>query len=175
MIYLIFLAGMIGSFLLFFNRDPLRTPPKGDLILAPADGKVIAITAEGDWDIIVTFMDLLNIHVQWVPYSGKVLEVERIEGSKVIASKPEAAHNQQVVTTIETKLGNVVIKQITGIIARRIKTFIRSGETVKVGQRLGKITLGSRVELWLPRGKTEIKVRKNEKVLAGLTVLAIPK
>ena len=175
MIYFTFLAGIIGGFLLFFNRDPLRTPPEGDMILAPADGKVLAITAEGDWDIIVIFMGLFNVHVQWVPYDGKVLAVNRNEGPKVIASRPEAAHNQQVVTKIETKLGNIIVKQITGIVARRIKTFVKPGETVKVGQRLGKITLGSRVELWLPKGKTEIKVNKGERVMAGLTVLAMPK
>ncbi len=175
LMFFIGIAAAAGGFVLFFNRDPLRTPPEGGVILSPADGKVIEISINDHWEIIVIFMNIFNVHVQWVPYNGDIISITRESGPNLIAFHPEARHNQRVTTVIKTRIGEIMVKQITGIFARRIKTHPKVGDKIMVGQRFGKITLGSRVELWLPKGKTSIHVKVGDKVLAGITVMALPK
>jgi phosphatidylserine decarboxylase len=175
LLILITLLAAFSVFLLFFLRDPERIPPTGDVILCPADGTVMGIVTEEGWDKIIIFMNPLNVHVQWVPYPGKVVSVERIKGPALAGFLTSASKNNQVVTTIETRLGKMIVKQIVGILVRRIQPYLQPGAEIKLGQRLGRIIFGSRVELWLPQGKAEIKVRAQQKVLAGLTIAAIPK
>ena len=172
---LLILITAFSIFLLFFLRDPDRVPPAGDIILCPADGIVMGIVSEDGWDKIIIFMNPLNVHVQWVPYPGKVVSVERIKGPALAGFLTDAAKNNQVVTSIETRLGKIIVKQIVGVLVRRIQPYLQPGGEIKLGQRLGRIIFGSRVELWLPQGKAEIKVRKNQKVLAGITIAGIPK
>ena len=174
-LFLILLVAVLEGFLLFFLRDPDRIPPEGDLFLCPADGVVMGIVAEEGWDKIIIFMNPLNVHVQWVPYPGKVVAVERVKGPAMAGFLSDASKNNQVVTTIETRIGRIIVKQIVGILVRRIQPFIHPGNEIHPGERFGRIIFGSRVELWLPQGKTEIKVKKDQKVLAGLTIAAIPK
>jgi phosphatidylserine decarboxylase len=166
---------LIAGFLLFFYRNPDRIPASGNVILSPADGKIVEITEEDRWIKIAIFMNFLNVHVQWVPYPGEVTSIEKIKGPAKPGFMPEASKNKQVVSTLETGIGKMIIKQIVGILVRRIETFVRVGDEVKVGQRFGRIVFGSRVELWLPQGKAEVKVSKGQKVLAGVTVAAVPK
>ena len=172
---LVFLIVLTVGFLLFFYRNPERGPPSGDVILSPADGIIVDIEIDEIWAKIVIFMRLRDVHIQWVPYDGKIFSIKRVEGPCHIAYKPSASNNQQVVTTIQTKIGEIILKQIVGILARRIETFVKTGEEVKIGQRFGRIVFGSRVELWLPQSKAEVKVSKGQKVLAGVTVAAVPK
>jgi phosphatidylserine decarboxylase len=175
--YLIHLAVLLvisaGS-LIFFLRDPERVPPGGDVILSPADGRIVEITQEGEWTKIAVFMNFRNVHVQWAPYPGRVLSIERLDGPARPAFLPEASGNKRVVSTIETKLGKIILKQIVGILVRRIETFSKTGDEVKVGQRFGRIIFGSRVELWLPKDKINLTAQKGQKVLAGKTILASP-
>ena len=172
---LAFLIALLAGFLLFFYRNPKRIPPPGDVILSPADGLVVDILEEGGWIKIITFMNFLNVHVQWVPYPGKVTSIEKFEGPAKAAFTPESSKNKQVVSALDTKIGKIIIKQIVGIFVRRIETFVKVGGEVKIGQRFGRIIFGSRVELWLPQGRAEVKVSKGQKVLAGVTVAAVPK
>ena len=165
----------IGGFLAFFYRDPERIPPSGDIILCPADGLVIDVSQEDGWEKIAIFMSPLNVHVQWVPYNGKVISVERVKGEAKPGFQKSAAKNCQVITVLDTKMGKVVVKQIVGIFVRRIITFFKVGDELKVGQRFGRIAFGSRVELWLPAGKVEVKIKKWQNVLAGVTIAAVPK
>lgn len=162
-------------FLLFFLRNPNRIPPNEDVILAPADGEVIEIRVKDQWVSIVIFMNLNNVHVQWVPYPGRVLSIEKFSGPAVEAYLPEAANNKRVVTTLETKIGNMKVIQIVGKLVRRIRTYFKVGQEINVGQRFGKILFGSRVELWLPGDKVNVTVEKGEKVNAGITIVAKPK
>ncbi len=170
----IFVILSIIGFLVFFNRDPERIPPLKDAILSPADGMVIDVQTDEKWAKIIVFMNLANVHVQWVPYNGKIVSIKKIEGPSHLAYVPEAAKNKQVVTIIQTDLGEMVIKQIVGILARRIETFVKAGDKIKVGQRFGRILFGSRVELWLPKDKVNLVIQKKQKVLAGLTIVARP-
>lgn len=170
-----FLTALAVGFLLFFYRNPERIPPSDDVILSPADGQVVELREEEGWIKIVTFMNFLNVHVQWVPYPGRVISIEKFEGPAKPAFLSEGSKNKQVVTTLDTRLGKIIIKQIVGILVRRIETFVKIGDEVKIGQRFGRIVFGSRVELWLPQGKAEIKVSKGQRVLAGVTAAAVPK
>jgi len=166
---------LIAGFFAFFYRDPERIPPSGDVILCPADGYVIDLLQEEGWVKIAIFMSPLNVHVQWVPYNGKVISVERIKGEAKPGFQKSAAKNCQVITVLDTKMGKVLVKQIVGIFVRRIITFFKVGDELKVGQRYGRIAFGSRVELWLPVDKVEVKVKKWQNVLAGVTIAAVPK
>jgi phosphatidylserine decarboxylase len=161
--------------LLFFLRNPNRTPPPGDFILSPADGIIVNIQNEEGWAKISIFMKFTNVHVQWVPYPGKITSIKKIAGPAYPAYLPQADHNKQMVTTIQTKIGQIILKQMVGILVRRIETFVKVDKQIKIGQRFGRITFGSRVELWLPSDKVDILAQKKQKVLAGLTVVAKPK
>ena len=176
LLYILFFLLVFGvSFLIFFLRNPARIPPPGNVILSPADGKVVEVAEEEGWAKIVVFMNLLNVHVQWVPYPGKVIAIEKIDGPAKPGYMTEASKNKQVVATLETSLGKMVVKQIVGILVRRIETFIKAGDQIEVGQRFGRIIFGSRVELWLPKDKVEVLVQKEQKVLAGRTIAARPR
>ena len=171
----LFIFILITCFLLFFYRDPERIPPPGDIILCPADGIVIDILEEDGWAKIAIFMTPFNVHVQRVPYDGRVISVERIKGTVNAGFQKEAAKNCQVVTTMQTVLGKIIVKQIVGMIVRRIDVFFKEDDELKVGQRFGRIAFGSRVELWLPSDKVELKVKKMQNVMAGITIAAIPR
>ena len=169
------LAILFVFFLYYFIRDPQRTPPAGDFFLAPADGKVLPIKIEDGWIKINIFMNFDNVHVQRVPYSGKVVSIEKIDGPSKKAYLEDAAHNKRVITTIQTRIGNILVRQLTGIVIRRIITYPEVGEELKAGDRFGCIMFGSRVELWLPADKVEIMIKENQPVTAGITIVARPK
>ncbi len=178
MIFIVALLSLIilaAGFLLFFYRDPERIPSSGDAILSPADGRIVKLAEEEGWAKIAVFMNLQNIHVQWVPYPGKVISIEKIAGPARPGFMSEASNNKQVVTTLETGIGKMIVKQIVGILVRRIETFVKVGDQLDVGQRFGRIVFGSRVELWLPKDKVDILVQKKQKVLAGKTPVAKPR
>ncbi|KPJ63985.1 hypothetical protein AMJ44_13605, partial [candidate division WOR-1 bacterium DG_54_3] len=102
---LILLIALTAGFLLFFYRNPERVPPAGDVILCPADGLIVDLSEEEGWKKIAIFMNLQDVHVQWVPYPGKVISIEKIDGPARPGFMPEASKNKQVVTTLETSLG----------------------------------------------------------------------
>ena len=171
-----FIIILLEGFFIFFLRDPDRIPPAGDVILCPADGLVIGIEQDARWDKISIFMNPLNVHVQWVPYPGRIISIEMIEGAAKPGFLPDSStKNNQVITTMDTRIGRIIVKQIVGILVRRIQVYLPVGSEVKTGQRLGRIIFGSRVELWLPKGKAEIEVKPFQKVLAGKTIAGVPK
>ncbi len=169
---ILMLAGVL--FYIYFNRDPERKIPSAkNAIIAPADGKLLAMSSDKTWHKLAIFMNLHNVHVQRVPMDGKVISVKKVTGGKLPAFAPDATHNNQVIIELQTKLGKVIVKQMSGLIVRRIKTFVKSGQLVKKGERLGRIMLGSRVELWLPAKKTNITAKIRDNVKAGETIVAV--
>ena len=164
------LAGLI--FFKFFLRDPERNAPAGDYILSPADGTIVSVKTQDAWAIIAIYMELTNVHVQWAPYEAKIISIDRLAGPSHLAFLPEASKNQQVVTTLDTRIGKILLKQIVGKLARRIETFFSPGDNIKRGQRFGRIILGSRVELWLPKDRVKILVCEKQKVKATETIAA---
>lgn len=181
------------DFLKFFSRDPERKVPRGkNIIVAPADGIINRVYLKKDKKIMVISMNLYDVHVQRVPISGKVRSIKKA-GSAIQKGgdleeryfRDELDYSKdyllpvQKITTLDTEIGKVIIRQITSIWTRRIETFVKPGDYVNIGERLGRIYFGSTVVLELP-GCVKFKVSlfdegKNwacQRVKAGETIIA---
>lgn len=174
------LLAALFAILLFFFRDPQRVPPAGEgICLSPADGRVVEVGPaheprflKGEGLKISIFMSLLNVHVNRVPVDGCVALVEHVPGKFLQAFRPEASQvNEHNLVGLESRYGPVLVNQIAGILARRIVCWVRPGQNLKAGERLGLIKFGSRVDLFLPPD-AEPAVRLGERVRAGVTVVA---
>jgi phosphatidylserine decarboxylase len=172
---------VFGMFFLFFFRDPEREVPEGEnLILAPADGKVILIKPFDNLEfmnsggiLVSVFMSLFDVHVNRAPISGIVKYFKYNPGKFFPAFKDKASlENEQTELGLENEHGKVVVKQIAGIIARRIVCNLKQGDLVKAGDRFGMIKFGSRLDLFLPEN-AQIKVKLNHKVRAGETIMGV--
>ena len=177
------LAGLLVvlfALLLYFFRDPRRIPPAGEgLFLAPADGRVVEVRRVcepcflgGEGLKIGIFMSLLDVHVNRAPLEGQVALVEHVPGQFLQAFRPEASEvNEHNLVGLESCYGRVLVKQVAGILARRVVCWVRPGQKLRAGDRLGVIKFGSRVELYLPLGAEPV-VRVGDQARAGLTVIA---
>ena len=171
-----------------FFRDPVRTTPRGDkLIVAPADGLVTMIArvppppelrgadglAEGDYTRVSIFMSVFDVHINRAPISGRVKRIAYVPGKFVNADLDKASEdNERQHFLIESSDGlRIGFTQIAGLVARRILSFVREGDVVEVGQRVGLIRFGSRVDVYLPAG-TSPKVLLGQRSIAGETILA---
>lgn len=180
--YFIYLANLILLiFLLQFFRNPRRfTPFHENFIVSPADGKVVVIeqTLENEYfneqKIQVSiFMSPLNVHVNRNPVSGKISYFKYHPGKYLVAWHPKSSTENER-TTIVYALPNkseVLVRQIAGAVARRIKWYIKPTQTVKQGEEFGFIKFGSRVDIFLPLS-AKIKVKLNESVKGGESILA---
>ena len=170
-------ALLILVLFLYFFRDPERKIPTGEgLVLAPADGKVVRIFfprgEDGEEGIVVsTFLSLLDVHVNRSPVSGVVSGVTYKKGSFRLAFLDEASReNEQNIISFDHGKDHITVKQIAGLIARRVVCWVKPNEVVEAGQRIGFIKFGSRVDLILPPG-SKIEVRKGDKVKGGLSII----
>jgi phosphatidylserine decarboxylase len=172
---------LLSLFLVLFFRDPERRTPQGEnMILSSADGKVISITpfenidfVGGKATLVSVFMSIFDVHVNRLPISGQVKYVKYNSGKFLPAFKDKASlENEQTELGIENDHGRIILKQIAGIIARRIVCKVKPGDSVKAGERFGMIKFGSRVDHFLP-DNVEIKVKLNQKVKAGETIIGI--
>ena len=148
---------LLTLFSLYFFRDPQRIPPNNDGFLSPGDGKVVQIIDVEDAEIgkakqISIFLSVFNVHSQRVPLSGKVISKTYNSGKFLAAFNHKASlDNEQPVVMFETKSGKMYkIKQIAGLIARRILNYMEPENRVERGQRLGFIRFGSRVDIIVP-------------------------
>ena len=159
---------LVGSlFILFFHRDPDRSP-QGDGMLSPADGRVIQASRDG----ITIFMGPCDVHVQRAPMEGLVKKTEARKGGHAPAFLSAASKNQQNRIEIETTEGDIELKQITGTLVREIICYVSAGDRVLRGERIGMIRFGSRVEVTFPKSY-ELLIRTGDKVRAGETVIAV--
>jgi phosphatidylserine decarboxylase len=166
---------LLGLYCLYFFRDPERRPPPGNVLVAPADGKVVSVKQLDSGETRVSiFLNIFNVHVNRTPIPGKITEVRYQEGKFLVASHEAAsAENEQNTLTIEGRNTRVVCRQIAGLIARRIVCYKRPGDLVAAGERIGYIKFGSRVDVFFgPEWKTV--VRMGDRVAAGTSVLANP-
>lgn len=163
---------VIGLFFSFFYRDPARTiVPQGKSVLSPCDGTVLEITDEDGFKVMRIFLSVFSVHLQRSPVDGKVTNVVFTPGKFLPAMKPEAhAVNQNNVITIESDHGTYKVKQISGILARRVISWVKPGEAVKQGGKIGFIKFGSQVDVYCPK-EVSFTVGVGEKVTAGITVL----
>jgi len=181
----LWLSGVAVSaalFVLWFFRNPERTiPSEQKSVVSPADGKVVEVSRvfesrllNGEAIKIGIFMSPLDVHVNRIPYGGKVLTIQHQPGRFLSAFKADAAiENEQNVVLLEIPTGQrILFVQIAGVLARRIVYWIHEGEQVQTGQRFGMIKFGSRMDLYLPTN-TKICVKPSEKVKAGTTLMGV--
>ena len=162
-----------------FFRDPERITPKGEnLIIAPADGKVIVVKKILDneffhsdvWQISI-FMSPFNVHVNRNPISGVVKHTRYVKGEYFAAFEDKASEkNEQMIVGLESANRKVMFKQIAGFVARRIVCPLKSGDTVIAGERFGMIKFGSRVDVLLPLS-VELRIKTGDVTIAGETIL----
>lgn len=173
------LTGVFLVFHFFFFRDPERNIPEGrEVIISPADGKIIKISEveenkylHGKVLMVSIFMSIFNVHVNRIPVSGKVEYLEHKAGKFKAAFKDKSSElNEQSLIGIKTSQTKILFKQIAGLIARRIVNNLKIGDEVKCGERFGMIKYGSRLDVFLPLS-TKINVRINERVKAGETII----
>ncbi len=175
-------ALLIGGFMIFFFRDPDRTPEiSGDnMIVSPADGKVVFADEVEEPEFLKTgakmvsiFMSPLNVHVNRIPMNGTVKFLKYIKGEYIVAFDEKSSdRNERMLIGIENKGNRILFKQIAGFVARRIVCELSVNQTVKVGERFGMIKFGSRVDLILPLN-CDVKVHLNDKTFAGRTVIGV--
>ncbi|MEP0861235.1 MAG: phosphatidylserine decarboxylase family protein [Ignavibacterium sp.] len=176
---LFILAFLLIVFTLNFFRDPERmVPSKENIVVSPADGKVLFVKEvidekflKGKAKQISVFMSPLNVHVNRIPISGKVDYLKHYQGEFIAAFEDKASErNERTEIGITSPNGKVLFTQIAGFIARRIICDLKPGDEVKIGERFGMIKFGSRVDILVPIDWQE-KVKKDDKVFAGETVL----
>ncbi len=171
---------LLTGFMCYFFRDPERNIPQGEhLFVSPADGKVIVIRDVyedrhllADTKQISIFMSPLNVHVNRAPCDGKIKTVKHNKGRFLAAYKDDASmKNENIEMVLETRYGDILVRQVAGFVARRAVCRKKAGDVLKRGERYGIIKFSSRLDVYLPKD-TDIKVKMNETVKAGETVLA---
>jgi phosphatidylserine decarboxylase len=164
---------ILAAFCLYFFRDPNRAIPPGPVAVSPADGKVVAVKAEDPaLTRVSVFLSVFDVHVNRAPIAGRITAVEYRTGSFHVASKEAcSSENEQNVVTMEGDQTTVVFKQIAGLIARRIVFRKKPGDRVALGERVGLIKFGSRMDV-LFGPEWEITVRPGMRVAAGSSVIA---
>jgi phosphatidylserine decarboxylase len=165
---------LLTAFVAFFFRDPERSVPHTlGAIVSPADGRVMEVVdADAQTCRVSIFLSVLDVHVNRAPYGGKVRTVSYTPGQFLAAYRHEASLvNEANTVTIEHEGREVAVKQIAGVLARRIVCRVQPGDILARGQRYGLIRFGSRTDVMLPRD-AEVVVRVGEKVRAGETILA---
>ena len=174
---------LLTLFVLFFFRDPERTVPSGEgVVVSPADGRVIVIKdiyepdyLKQDVKQVSIFLSVFNVHVNRAPIGGSVEVVKYNPGKFHVASVDKASLvNEQTSMVIATGKNKILVKQIAGLIARRIVCYAKPGDMIKTGERYGLIRFGSRVDLFLPKN-AELRVKLGDKVGGARDVIAVLK
>ena len=177
---LAFFLTLIAIWVAYFFRDPERTGERGEqLVVAPADGKVVQIIEVDEPAFLKSraiqisiFMNVFNVHVNRYPVTGTVGYVHYNPGKFMNAAADKASlENEQSSVGIETERYRVLVRQIAGLIARRIVTYSRVGDPAKQGERFGLIRFGSRVDVFVPVG-SKVLVSTGQTTTAGVTTVA---
>jgi phosphatidylserine decarboxylase len=171
---------VLAAFFLFFFRDPQRTITSDrDAVLSPADGRVMvagAPTGEacpaGNWQQISIFLSPMDVHVNRMPIGGRVMKVEYHPGRFLPAYRAQAGDlNEYTEVTVDHRGQPIVVRQIVGVLARRIVCRIKEGDVVQAGDRFGVMKFGSRMDIFIP-ANAAVAVKVNDKVVGGVTVIA---
>lgn len=175
-----FALTIVALWVAYFFRDPERTGERGaDVVIAPADGRVVMITEvdepafiHGRALRISIFMNVFNVHVNRYPVAGTVKFVHYNPGKFLnAATEKSSLENEQMSVGLEHDGQRILVRQIAGLIARRIVTYSREGERVEQGERMGIIRFGSRVDVFLPTSATP-QVKAGQTTFAGTTLIA---
>jgi phosphatidylserine decarboxylase len=168
-------------FIVSFFRDPERTaPPEPNLLVSPADGRVIKVAPlhddrflQGDATLVSIFMSPLNVHVNRIPASGRVLDIRYNPGKyfRAFADKASLDNEQNAVLMEDEQGRRLCCVQIAGFLARRIVCYLRAGMAIERGRRYGMIMFGSRADIYLPPS-ARVRVNVGDRARGGLTVIA---
>ena len=172
----IYLPACIGIILLFclnFFRDPERLVPMGiNHIVSPADGKIISIrTQDDDYQVVSIFLNIFDVHVNRMPITGTIMDIEYNKGKFLMAFEHNACdENERNIITINSLIGTIRLVQIAGLIARRIICYANKGKEIEIGDRIGFMRFGSRIDLILPT-KINLEVKMGQKVMGNTTII----
>jgi phosphatidylserine decarboxylase len=178
-----FVSLLLTLFVLFFFRDPDRSVPEGKgVVVSPADGKVIVVKdiyepdyLKQDVKQISIFLSVFNVHVNRTPYGGTVEAVKYNPGRFHVASVDKASlDNEQTAMVIVNGKDKILVKQIAGLIARRIVCHAKPGDTLKTGERYGLIRFGSRVDIFLPKD-ADLKVKVGDRIKGAQDIIGVLK
>jgi phosphatidylserine decarboxylase len=170
---LVFLA----LFVLSFFRDPGRViPAEPGVVVSPADGRVMVVKEEENagrpGKRISIFLAIWNVHINRSPAAGTITKLEYRPGKFLVAMKERASvENEQNVFTLSTDAGEMVFKQIAGLIARRVVSWKKADDRVARGERIGLMRFSSRMDLWVPK-EAEIVAKVGDRVQGGTSILA---
>jgi phosphatidylserine decarboxylase len=173
------LLGAVAVFMAAFFRDPERTPPATPgAIVAPADGRVTEVREGVDDPFVgparqvVIFLSPLDVHVNRAAIGGRVVTVTRSPGGFLPAYRPDAESNRRVAIALEGEAGRVVMRQVVGVLARRIVCRVREGDRLAIGDRFGMIKFGSRMDVVMP-ARARVLVKPGDRVRAGESVIGV--
>jgi phosphatidylserine decarboxylase len=170
---------LLGGFFAYFFRDPERQiPTDPGLVVSPADGKVMIAgptdhrwAPPGDWKQITIFLSPVDVHINRTPVEGRVTRIEYRPGKFLPAYDQAANDNELNELWLDSNGRTVVVRQVVGILARRIVCRVVEGQQLARGERIGLMKFGSRMDVFLPVD-AELRVRVGERVVAGETILA---
>ena len=169
----------LGAFLTYFFRDPERIIPAGPgLIVSPADGRVVIAgptdgrwSPPGDWKQVTIFLSPMDVHINRTPAEGRITRIEYRPGKFLPAYKEDAAANELNEIWIDYYGEPIVIRQIVGVLARRVVCRVQEGQQLERGERIGLMKFGSRMDVFLPP-RADLLVTVGQSLVAGETVLA---
>jgi len=163
---------IFALFCVYFFRDPKIKITQGEgLILSPCNGTVMEVVEEGGQKIVRVFLSIFSVHLQRAPVSGKVADVTHKDGKFYAAWNPLAqSENEQNIITINNEDGSYVVRQIAGLVARRCVSWVKTGDNLKAGDKIGMIKFSSQVDLHLPKTAV-IDVKPKDKTKAGITII----
>jgi len=163
---------VFALFCIYFFRDPKIKITQGEgLILSPCNGTVMEVAEEGEQKIIRVFLSIFSVHLQRSPVSGTVVGVTHKSGKFYAAWNSLAqSENEQNIITVKSEDAVYVVRQIAGLVARRCVSWVKSGDAVKAGDKIGMIKFSSQVDLHLPK-TAAIGVKPGDKTKAGITVM----
>ena len=163
---------LLSCFFAYFFRDPKRNISLDPAaVLSPCDGTVMEITQENNFKVVRAFLSVFNVHLQRAPVSGLVKKVVYTPGKFLPANDPKAhqVNENNIISIISTR-GDFEVKQIAGILARRVVSWVKQEDVIEQGEKIGFIKFGSQVDVFMPLS-IEIKVKVGDKVKGGLTVI----
>lgn len=169
----------LGAFMTYFFRDPNRVVPRDpDLVVSPADGRVMIAgpsdrrwAPPGDWNQITIFLSPMDVHMNRIPVEGRVTRIDYRPGKFLPAYNEASNDNEMNEIWIDHHGQTIVVRQVVGILARRIVCRISEGQALERGERIGLMKFGSRMDVFLPTS-ADLRVSVGERVIGGVTVLA---
>lgn len=168
---------LLAAFMAFFFRDPHRDCPTDDtLVVSPADGRVVMLTAvdpeQTDSPVQVSiFLSPMNVHINRSPIAGEIIDFAYKPGAFHVASRDIASlENEQNIVTVKGRYFTIVFRQIAGLLARRVVFWKKKGDHVAMGERIGLMKFSSRMDVLLPP-EVEVTVKRGDTVVGGITVI----